>query len=800
MIETVAAPAQQKRYSTQACYHCGRACDEIFRIDDKSFCCIGCKTVFEILNENNLCEYYQLDGNAGVSRSELVDVNFSYLDEISVRKKVLKFDSETFAAVDFHIPAIHCVSCIWLLERLQTINAGVLRCEVNFPRKSITLQFNPSKIKLSELTSLISRLGYSPEILLEQTEEGKARIESPVLKLTIAAFCFGNVMLFSFPEYLGLDGNSQSLMKLFSSLNVALSIPVFFYCANDYFKSSLKSFRQRQINIDVPIGLGLVALFSRSMYDIITMNGPGYLDSFTGLVFFLLIGRWFQSKTYKSLSFDRDYKSYFPLAVDKNFEGCWQPVVIYELKAMDEIRIRNMEIIPADSLLLDEQAYIDYSFVTGESKPTTANKGDLIYAGGRLIGSPITLRVTKQISQSHLTSLWNNSAFKKITHNRYQRLIDLAAQKFTWIVLAIALLTAIYWQLQAPGQMWLILTSVLMVACPCALALAAPFTYGSMLRVFGKRHLYLRNSDVIEQLAHIDAVVFDKTGTVTMGHTPEILYDGVASQEDLAAIKALTGCSAHPLSQIITKSIQCQLTGQVVGFKEIHGQGIQGVINGIPVKIGSAKFIGVTKPADPDSSSVCVCINEKVKGEFRIRIRVRDGVSSMLRNLGKKCFALLSGDNDADKRRMSDLFPTHTELVFNQNPHDKLEYIRSLQRANKKILMVGDGLNDAGALKQSDVGIAVSDNTAIFSPASDGILAGDKVRSLDVMLKFAKSSSLILKTGFAISFFYNAIALTIAVSGNLTPLIAAILMPISSISVVSFSTIAVKLSAMRHKF
>ncbi len=251
----------------------------------------------------------------------------------------------------------------------------------------------------------------------------------------------------------------------------------------------------------MPIAAGLVALFLRSHYDILSGTGAGHLDSFTGLVFFLLIGRWFQSKTYESLSFERDFKSYFPLAVNNLQDGNWKPVVIYELQPGDTIKIRNMEIVPADSIITTEQAFIDYSFVTGEAKLMKVRSGDLVYAGGRLIGEPATFTVEQKTSQSHLTNLWNHEVFRKCEESGYQKIIDRAAQRFTWIVMSIAFVTGIYWYWISPGEMWLVLTSVLMVACPCALALAAPFTYGSMLRAFGRNQLYLKNVDVIERLS-----------------------------------------------------------------------------------------------------------------------------------------------------------------------------------------------------------------------------------------------------------------------------------------------------------
>jgi len=779
------------------CYHCGQPCEETLWFEEKPFCCYGCKTVFEILQTNDLCEYYSLDSRTGISVGNVTDESFTYLDEPEIRKKVLTFDSENFARVSFTIPAIHCISCIWLLENLQRIQQGVLRSEVNFARKTATIDFDPGAVKLSGVAGLLASLGYAPKITLDSDEVHKPPSDrSLVFKLSIAGFCFGNIMLFSFPEYLGIDHQDSYLMRLFSWLNMALSLPVFFYSAVDYFRSASKSFKQKQINIDVPIAAGLLALFLRSVYDIITSTGPGYLDSFAGLVFFLLIGRWFQSKTYESLSFDRDFKSYFPLAVQKKVDKLWKSVVIYELVVGDVIRIRNMEIIPADCTLLDERAFIDYSFVTGESKPVKAKRGDSVYAGGRLIGEPVTFRVEKRTSQSHLTSLWNNDAFRKVTDNRYQKIIDRAARNFTWIVLGIAVVTAIYWQITQPSQMWLVLTSVLMVACPCALALAAPFTYGNMLRVFGRNHFYLKNAEVIERLASIDAIVFDKTGTVTHGRKPDVWFFGSLSLEDLRSIKLLTSASTHPLSEAVTNSIEEVAAENVIDFKELPGRGIEGIVGGKFYRVGSAEFTGSVH-RERDASCVFVSIDNELKGYFSIRVAVRKNIKGMLERLGKKCFALLSGDNESDRTTMASLFSPSVTLLFNQSPHDKLDYIRALQQQAGKVMMVGDGLNDSGALKQSDVGIAVTDSTGVFTPSCDGILYGEKINSLDVFIYLAKSSLTILKTAFVISFLYNAIALGFAVTGNLTPLVAAILMPLSSISVVAFASFAVNFIA--HK-
>ncbi len=775
------------------CYHCKQYCEDIVSFEGKSFCCIGCKAVFELLNENQLCDYYALAENPGIHWQTSQEKSYAYLDEPSIRKKVVEFDSASFARIGFFAPAIHCISCVWLLENLQRIQPGVLKSEVNFSSRRVLIDFNPSKVSPGQLAQRLASLGYAPQINLEGEGTKREGINKPLItKLAIAGFVFGNVMLLSFPEYLGLDESDSKLRSLFSYLNILLAVPVVTYSARDYFTNAWKSFSQRQINIDVPIALGLLALFSRSLYDILSHHGSGYLDSLTGLVFFLLIGRWFQDKTYQTLAFDRDYKSYFPLAVQKFNGSDWSPVIIYDLQIGNRIRVKNLEIIPADSNLLASSAFIDYSFVTGESRPVKVSKGERVFAGGKLIGEPVELIVAKKTSQGHLTTLWNNPIFQKPEERGYRKTIDLAAKRFTWVILVLAFLTTVVWYVYDPSRVWLVLTSVLMVACPCALALAAPFTYGSFLRAFGRNELYMKNADVIERMASIDAVVFDKTGTVTYDKSPHVSFVGHLNKHEYGWVKTVTSFSTHPLSNLISGSIKKRSTELVSSFGEHPGRGIHGNIGNHVIKIGSSAFVGAVQNQNLTSTSVFVSIDGEIRGYFSIAITTRKNLAPMIQRLGHKCVALISGDTDTDKGKMRALFGPDTQLIFNQSPADKLHFIKELQEEGKKVMMVGDGLNDAGALKQSNVGIAVTDDTAVFTPASDGILQGNSLELLDRFLSVARYSSTVLKVSFAISFLYNSVALLFAVSGHLTPLVAAILMPISSISVVSFSTLAAR--------
>lgn len=780
------------------CYHCGQPCNnENFIFNDKTFCCYGCQTVYQILNENDLCEYYNFETNPGIRKETDEDDDLAYLNADSIRKKLLDFELAGLARVTFYIPAIHCISCVWLLENLQKLDRAILKSEVNFVKKTVQIDYKPDDIQLSKVAQLLSITGYKPLINLEGKKSvDKGKGNDLILQLAIAGFCFGNIMMLSFPEYLGIDSGDTDLRSLFSYLNLGLILPVLIFSAKDYFFAAWKSFAQRQINIDVPIAVGLLVLFVRSAHDIITGAGPGYLDSLAGLVFFLLIGRWFQNKTYESLAFDRDYKSYFPLAVYRKDRDDWNPIGVYDLRQGDQIRIRNKEIIPADSFLISPQAYVDYSFVTGESKPVGIKAGDFVYAGGRLVGQPVVLTVNKETSQSHLTSLWNKDVFEKPESKSYKSLIDKVARVFTWTVLILALATGLFWFFHDKSQMWLVVTAVLMVACPCALALAAPFTYGTMLRVFGTHGLYLKNADVVENMAGINSIVFDKTGTITQGAT-DIDWQGNLAMEELTMIKTLTGSSTHPLSILITKSIPGRLSEQSFSFEEIPGQGIIGKFDETEIRLGSAQFVEGGQTNAKLNSRVFVSIDGEVRGYFSIGTSLRTGVKELASKLGERIKALLSGDGVGEKEKMKTVFAESTELIFNLSPHDKLTYISALQEQGEKVMMLGDGLNDSGALKQSNVGIAVADDTSVFTPSCDGILRGDKLAYLDRFLSLSHAAVVILKISLAISFLYNIVGLGFAVTGHLTPLVAALLMPLSSISIVVFTTFSVNLVAKK---
>jgi Cu+-exporting ATPase len=786
---------------SENCFHCGQGIEkERILFDEKTFCCNGCKSVYEILNINNLANFYELNKRAGIRPNDESSSQFDYLDTPEIFEKVTDFSEGNTSLVTFKIPVIHCSSCIWLLESLHTLNEDIKYSQVNFTRKTLQVSFNHNNLKLSELAKFLNNLGYKPVINLETADKNVDHLDKSLLvKLAIAGFAFGNGMFLAFPEYIGGEDFWMEHYKgLFRSLTFLLAIPVVFYSASDYYKSAWYGLKNKIVNIDVPIVLGIFVLFGRSAYEVISGYGPGYFDTLCGLLFFMLLGKIFQKRTYSALSYDRDYKSFYPIAVTKvDFNGKQQNILLSEIKVGDRILVRNQELIPVDAILINGEGNIDNSFITGESESISKQPGDKIFAGGKQIGSSLELEVIKNVDQSYLTQLWNKEAFKKY-ETGLDTLTNNISKYFTFIILGITLIAGIYWSTIDMEKMFQVVSAILIIACPCALALSAPFTFGHIMRILGRNKFYVKDTLTIEKIAKIDTLVFDKTGTITHRKKTNIKYDGVEiSDFDLLNIKTLLKNSNHPLSKSLYDFIDVNDDYYPVEkFEEISGKGYEAHIRGNIYKIGSAKYNN--QESKNLETAVYVSKNGEFLGKFIFKNEYRDHLKNLFKVLTDYKIFILSGDNSSEETQLKDIIPNCQAMAFNQSPEDKLNYIKELQDKNFKVAMLGDGLNDAGALKQSNVGIAISDDTNSFTPSSDVIMNGDKVVDLDKYLNVCKGSITIVKMTFIISFLYNIVGLSYAVTGHMDPLFAAIIMPISSITVVTFTTISTWILGRKH--
>ncbi|HZV45230.1 MAG TPA: heavy metal translocating P-type ATPase metal-binding domain-containing protein, partial [Saprospiraceae bacterium] len=368
------------------CDHCGEFCqDAEIYLGDKMFCCEGCRSVYRILSTPELCSYYSINAHPGrPQREPFRSDKFEYLDHLDIAAKVIQFTNGLQTHVTFFLPQIHCSSCLWLLEHLSRLDSGILSSSVSFENKEVFITFRPNITSLRKIVEMLTRIGYEPHLSpgeLSMNRQVEPR-RKHWYKIGLAGFCFSNIMMLSLPEYLaGPEGIEPDISQFINLLKIVLSIPVITYAASGFFIQAWKGLREHYLNIDAPIALALLITFARSMYEIGSGTGAGYLDSMSGIVFFMLIGRWLQDLTYRAISFDRDFKSFFPIAVQVVRNHQVDQVPIENLKVNDIIRIHHGELIPVDAMLSKGDAQIDYSFVTGESIPVSVDKGTLVYAG-----------------------------------------------------------------------------------------------------------------------------------------------------------------------------------------------------------------------------------------------------------------------------------------------------------------------------------------------------------------------------------------------------------------------------------
>lgn len=798
-----------------ACFHCGLPCGRAaVESDGKAFCCPGCLAVYDVLQAGGLGRFYELQPHGGVRMTAGGGAErWAFLDEPAVTARLLDFTDGRLSRVTFQVPSIHCVACVWLLENLFQLHPGVGRSRVNFARRELTVDFRPREMSLSEVAALLASLGYEPSLTLsalEQPVPDRTR-RRQMLQTGVAGFAFGNIMLFSLPVYLGLDSLSgPGLERVFGFLSLVLALPVLVFSASDYWRSALLSLQQRILTLDVPIALGLTALYGQSAWEILSGSGSGYLDSLSGLVFFLLCGRWFQEKTHARLTFDRDYRSFFPLAATrKSGSGPEETVALSSLRVGDRLLLRHGELVPADARLVEGAALIDYSFVTGESEPVERQPGEVLYAGGRQAGGLIEVEIVKPVSQSYLASLWGHEAFRKAGQDKLRTLHNLTnrfSRWFTAVVVGVAIAAGLSWWIAGdPSRGLRAFVAVLIVACPCALALASPFALGTARRWLARADIFLRTADVLERMAAVGEVVFDKTGTLTVVEPGRPRYQGAdltsAQRRQLAS---LARQSSHPLAQRLSRALrEVRSEEPVSDFREETGLGISGSVNGVRWLAGSrawleAAGVEVSGERAAEGSTVHVASDGVYRGLYSLATRLRPGLEGMVRGLSEHYgVALLSGDHEGERAAFRALLGPEARLQFNQSPMEKLESIRMMQDKGVRVAMVGDGLNDAGALSQSDVGVAVVEQVGSFSPASDVILAGRRVAELSRVFELARATVRVVIFCFALSALYNALGVSIAAAGWLSPVVCAVLMPISSVTVVSVACLATTRVARR---
>ena len=776
------------------CYHCGTKTPvEESHQDIPVFCCAGCETVYQIIHEHQLDSFYTYYPQKGVAPKK--KKSYAFLADETLWAHWVQFKEGGKVRVALSIPNIHCSACVWLLEHLHHIETGVLHSHVNFSKRMLHVVFDESLCTLEKLALLLDRMGYLPDFSLgaqKKVRKQKSK-QSLWLKIGIAGFAFGNTMFLALPTYFEKSEPwLDALRPWFDTLMFALSIPVVFYAAQHYFVQSFKSIKQRIWSLDIPIALGISVLFLKSIHAAFIAHELPYFDSLTGLVFFLLLGQFMQQSVYASTDFEHEYASFFPLGVTLIRADKSETITpIEHIKKGDVMLLRPEEIIPVDGVIHQGEAHIDYSFVTGESKSVLKKKGEWVFAGGRIKERIAFVKAEKVMDESFLLQLWQQDLSEKHLKKEQPSFANRISKYFTPTILLLSALSGIVWWLLDAAKAVEVVVAVLIVACPCALALSSPFIMGHMVRYFGKLGLLLKNNDSIAKIVATQHWIFDKTGTLTDANQMEVAFHGKTPLATIEKerIRSMVYQSSHPLSKALFEHLHDVSWNRTLDCTHTIGKGIAAKVAGIPYTIGSAAFARASG-LQHNETAIHINIGNRYRGYFQIRQRFRPNVSQLFQQAPVNDISILSGDSAKDMEVLICFINEHTSLHFEQSPFDKVNYVKKVQKEGKKVLMLGDGLNDAGALIQSDAGIAVRDGTNMFTPRCDAILTSDQVVALPVFYWGMQKSIRLVYISFGFSLIYNVLGIGIAISGNLTPIIAAILMPLSSMSVVGFAALS----------
>lgn len=788
-------PAQS---TTLTCTHCGASAgsDPVLS-GNEVFCCEGCRTVYDILSRNGLCEYYEIDPDAAVSLKNTKSSNWN-LEELNLMvSEFVISDATDSKTVLFHIPSMHCSSCIWLLEKLPDLDAGIYYGRTDFLKKQLVVSYHPGKTSFGRIVILLRSLGYEPSLMPEDSGvRDKKESRTVLIKLGIAGFCAGNIMLFSFPQYLGLNvSRDPALLNVFNLLNVALSLPLVLYSASDYFLAIKNWIRHRTISVKVPLAIGIGALWLRSLYEVSTSAGGGYFDSLAGLIFFLIAGTWLQNKAFDALRFGEKARKFFPLVARTLVKGKIIPKRVTELVAGDRVKLGHGEVIPADGILMESSALIEYSFATGESAPQNKVAGEVLLGGGRNAGAAFEMEVIRPFSDSRLSDIWRSAETVNDSEKEVLNFEKIISRYFIIGTITIAIAALIYWIPINSSRAWFALTAVLMVACPCALALAPPFAYNIVANFFAKKGLYLRKPEVAGNMGATDAIVFDKTGTITAAGETIAIIPETYNQSDRRLLKSITGQSTHPYSRAIDRALDEEEAVALESYREVPGKGISAFSGEKEIRLGSLEWV-TDKHSDTifDIKNIWFSVNGRIAEPIEMRDVFRENLGETLNGLKALGIELVlaSGDDPVAGKPLMKQFPKiFSGMYFNCSPGQKAAIVTELKR-DHHVLMVGDGLNDAGALKTGHAGMVVTDSTSSFTPEASAILLQEHFNKMPGFMRVARKANRIVKETFVVSLIYNIIAVGLAFTGMMSPVIAAIMMPASSVTLMVYAALRTK--------
>lgn len=791
--------------AAERCFHCGEAlAGSTFtaRISghDEPVCCAGCLAVAELIASAGLADYYRLREGVSVrpEPSANTDERWAALNRPDIAAQFVQSYGDT-DAVTLAVDGLRCAACGWLVDRMLRALPGVTDASTNAATGRTHVRWRRAQLGLGDVIRCISELGYQPHPLGDGLAEAVQQSERrDVLKrLAVAGFGMMQVMMFAVAVYaadMAHEVMDPTLLKFFRTVSLLIATPVVFYAGAPIFASAWRNLQTRTLGMDVPVALALALAYSASIYNALWASGGDvYFDSVTMFIFFLTLSRYVQMLVrHRTVGLSDALARQLPDHAHRVELDGTSDVPVAALHPGDVVLVKRGEILPADGELITAQAHIDEAMLTGEAIPVTRHQGEHVAAGTLNIGHPLQVRVLAAMTGttlSHMVALLQRAQAQKPT---MARSADVAATRFLRYVLLAAGLTCAVWLIIDPARAFSATLAVLVVACPCAFAIAMPAAISAATANLARRGVLVTRVDALETLARIDRVVFDKTGTLTQGNVAVrrcLPSGGLPETEcrDLAA--ALEDASEHPLARAFRRLGGPHAAEQV---RSVTGEGMEGLIDGRRYRIGTAHFVaelrGATASTDESTSGGTVVVlgdEQKALARFELQDEARTSAGSAIASLAQLHISpqIMSGDSEAAVGSLAFRCGIQ-EYRARCTPEQKLTHVQTMQSIGHRVAMVGDGVNDAPVLGAADLAIAMGRGAALAQTSADLILVGENLDAIPQAVQLSRRMLRIARQNLSWSAVYNFGSLPLAAAGLIPPWLAALGMSLSSMAVV----------------
>ncbi len=802
-MATLVGPEPVAGATSTECTHCGLPTGGRDAADGPVFCCSACATAFALINAHGLGAYHRFSERRGAAVRPS-GRGFSDFDHEAFQQRYVTIDGDGQAHVELALEGVHCASCVWLIERVPLLVTGVARAELDVRQNRASVTWDPSAAALSEIARTLDALGYTPHPYRggERAAMRRRDDRAMLIRIGVAGAIATNAMLAALAIYAGeLNTMDSGSLTLFRWISFGLTIPTLVWPGRVFFASAWAALRARTVHMDVPIAFALGAATTRGAINTITGSGPIYFDGVCVLVFLLLVGRFLQARGQRAATDATEQLFALTPATARLVaaDGALRDVPADAVSIGATIAVHAGETIPVDGEVIAGESRVNRAILTGESDDVRVATGDAVHAGTLNRSAAIRIRVTASGEDSRLARI-----LAQVDEGARRRapvvlLADRLASRLVLVVLSLAAATFFLWLRRDATAAWDNTIALLISTCPCALALATPLAMSAAVGRAARAGIFIKGGDALESLSRPGWLVLDKTGTLTVGETTLVSWTGEDALRPM--ILALEATSTHPIAAGFRRAWAGAPMATATSVAHTIGGGITGVVDGCRITMGSPRFLALQLPhamarettTDDEYTPVLIAIDGDIVGRASFGDAVRPDAEASLATLRARGWKtiLLSGDADAVCRRVgASLGFAPDEIVGEASPEEKATRVRALVtlagagKAPPCVAMVGDGVNDAAAIAAATVGIGVHGGAEASLATADVAMTREGLGALVALDEGARRSMVVIRRNIIWAFAYNAVGVGLAMTGHITPLVAAILMPVSSLTVV----------------